>query len=667
MASSLLSAQKIPGKFGKPPKEHLNASVCPIDSSAGAYVVYDYGEVRFDYNEHNGFYWTLDRHLVIKILNKSEYDQATFSIPLNRNIHGREEVNGLKAATHIVKDGKTISTKMNRRDAIEEEKTDELSYYKFTLPNVEEGCLIEVNYSLMSEFAYYLRDWYFQWNIPVLHSEVYVSIPEYLTYHQNMKGFHSLTKNENTVGNGRITFTVQNREGYSVGGRTGGKSIQSVDHRVFNKHFVANNIPALKEEAFVDNMKNYRSGVEFELESVRIGTNYTEYTKDWNAEVYNLLGASYFGDRLDKAGFASDEVKEIIASYPDQLERLHAVYEFVKNRMKWNGELGFTNEISLRKVYKNGNGTAADINFILINLLREAGIDAYPVALSTRDNGIIFPTYPTMDGFNNAVALALIGEKQVLMDASDPYCPPGTLPTRCINGKGRIIDQKLNSWIDLNPNSKYEESTMYTLELDETGVMRGHMNFKEEGYASVSMRNRLEKAVNEEKFIEDLENKHPGLDILSYEIKGKDEAYGPLKGVYEIEITDRTEFMGDLISFNPFLFEQTEENPFKLEERKIPVNFTYPRSIKYMFQYKIPEDFVVEAIPENINLMFPDKSVKFLYSATQIGNAINIAAVLDVDRHIYTPSEYKNLKEFFNQLVAKEAEMILIKKNKSTP
>ena len=39
---------------------------------------------------------------------------------------------------------------------------------------------------------------------------------------------------------------------------------------------------------------------------------------------------------------------------------------------------------SLKKAYQEGSGNSADINLLLVNMFKQAGLDANPVILSTR-------------------------------------------------------------------------------------------------------------------------------------------------------------------------------------------------------------------------------------------------------------------------------------------
>ena len=120
-----------------------------------------------------------------------------------------------------------------------------------------------------------------------------------------------------------------------------------------------------------------------------------------------------------------------------------------------------------------------------------------------------------------------------------------------------------------------------------------------------------------------------------------------------------SELMGDMIIFNPMLYEQMKENPFKLEEREFPVNFAYPRNYTYMYQYKIPEGYELESMPKQIKISSQDQSLHFINTSTLIGNIINVTVISKIAKDVFLPTEYEELKEFYNLVVAKQAEQSL--------
>ena len=89
-------SQKSPSKFGKMSPEHISAEYCPIDSSAHAYYIFDYGFSYFQYattkvregessGSQKGFQLYFKRHFRIKILDNQGFNWANVSIPLYRD------------------------------------------------------------------------------------------------------------------------------------------------------------------------------------------------------------------------------------------------------------------------------------------------------------------------------------------------------------------------------------------------------------------------------------------------------------------------------------------------------------------------------------------------------------------------------------------------------
>lgn len=653
-------AQKPPAKFGKPQKFDFANNVCPVDSGADAYYLFDYGNVRFVYDSHNGWKWNLERHLKIKIVNANGKDYANIIIPYYEGRYNKENVYSPKGYTYNMENGKILKTKLKKEHIFKEDLTERRKRLKISMPNVKAGSIIEVTYTLVSDYWAYLRDWEFQKDIPVLYSELNIGFPEYYKYNINMKGYEVLAANNSSTETGSATIL------YKTGQQGNGPSLQSqsVMYTVYKRHMVAENMPAFKEEPYVTTMENYRSAIEFELASIHYsGSKFQEFTTSWDYVARFFLQHDYFGLKLDRAGFARSDVKDIVAKNPGQMNRMNAIYDMIRNRIKWDGSYGMYSQRGLRDVYNTKTGGAMDINFILINMLRAADIQAYPVVLSTRKNGMIFPTFPTVDKFNYVVALAVVDGKQIFLDATDPYCPAGVLPPRCLNGKGRIIDDKVNIWVDLNPGTTASETTYYNIDMNEDGTFTGKISTMMKGYSAINFRKKRDEAKSLDKMIEDIKADHPGLEVTSYDIKGMDDNFANITSVLEVNINDKSDYLGDIISFNPMLYERMGENPLKLEDRKFPVDFNYPFSKKDIVHINLPKGYSVEALPEKLAITTPGKDAAFTYVVNSQANTIDLIVSFEVGKTVFLPSEYPIIKELFAQMVAKEAELVTIKKN----
>jgi len=89
------------------------------------------------------------------------------------------------------------------------------------------------------------------------------------------------------------------------------------------------------------------------------------------------------------------------------------------------------------KTYQEGKGNVVDINLMLTAMLRYANINANPVLLSTRGNGLTIS--PTINGFNYVIVHAETDQGEILLDASDKYSAPNLLHPKTSNGSGRLV------------------------------------------------------------------------------------------------------------------------------------------------------------------------------------------------------------------------------------
>src|SRR5690606_38156787 len=106
-------------------------------------------------------------------------------------------------------------------------------------------------------------------------------------------------------------------------------------------------------------------------------------------------------------------------------------------------------------------------------MLQEAGLDADPVLVSTREHGKVYKGTPMLNKFNYVIAHVNLGGKSVLLDATDPLLPAGMLPMRSLNGEGRLIKSGTDQWIALKPSDKYQRVYTGNLTIHESGKMEG--------------------------------------------------------------------------------------------------------------------------------------------------------------------------------------------------
>ncbi|MGE5944657.1 MAG: DUF3857 domain-containing protein [Flavobacteriales bacterium] len=646
--------------FGKISKEELEEKFNPLDSSANAAYLYKNRRTYIKYDQNTGFQVTTDIHERLKIYNQEGFIYATKQIDLYKSASEEEKVLSLKANTYNLHDEKIEETKLGKDGIF---KTELSKYYdetRFTMPNIKEGCVIEYKYTIVSPFYWNVDDFVFQHAIPVKKVEASFETPEYFNFKLNTKGYLMVTpKVENK--NDKITFTNKERYGSGIGGTKTSYSTSNLDLMKTITSYNLSDVPALKDEPFVNNIANYRSAIQYELSFTKFPQSPIKYySTSWEDVVKTIYESSSFGDELNKTGYFEDDINALISSVSDPMAKASLIFNFIKTKIKWNNYIGKYTDAGVRKAYKDQVGNVAEINLMLTAMLRYAGLNANPVLVSTRQNGI--PLFPTLDGYNYVVSAIESEEGVILLDASSKYSMPNILPSRVLNWEGRIIRKnKSSSTISLYPNQLSKNTITMMANLDRNGNIEGNYRGIKTNHDAMSYRESYLET-DKSLFLENLENKYKGMEISDYEVKNDYDLSEPITETYKFSLESQADVIGDKLYFSPLFFLKTNENPFKLEKREFPVDFGSPSEIAYRILINLPEGYKIESMPHPAVVIMPDNLAEFKYNVSGNEKSIQVVISSKMNAPIISPMYYDSLKEYFNKFIEKEAEQIILTK-----
>lgn len=632
-------------KFGKVSLDELNVSVCPIDSNAHAFYIFDKGQTYFTYIE--GFNYYYERHFRIKILDNQALDEASFEIPLYTYNTSSENIGKIKAVTYNLEGGKkVVSQKMDKNAIFREASSKYYTNVKFTLPNVKAGSVIEVSYSIISKRDWDIPGWTFQHYIPTLSSEYFIKIPEYYFFNQTTLGYYKIDV-ERDESMGVITF----RDGGTLNYR----------ENVFN--YSVSDVLAFPVGEYLTTPNNYLSRVGFELSRYEIpGVVYKNFNTSWDDVNKLLLEADDFGQPLKTTGFLKDHLETLVSNSSSETDRMLNIFDFVKTKTTWNESNSNGTSKSLKKTLEDGEGNCADINLLLVAMLREAGLDAYPVALSTRKNGMIHPSHASISQLNYVIALCKIGDASYTMDATDDFSPVNILPVRCLNDKGRIVSKDCSAWHSLLSNNKSVSETNYNLNLNENGNFEGHIKIEDKKYSALRKRNTISNYESTQKYVDKIMESNPGLEIGTFNISNYKEIDKDLIADYQVNITKQAESVGDLLFFTPLLYDKYGKNPFSMATREYPIEYPYPIDEKVKVEVALPEGYTIESVPESVKYTALDGNLIYSFHTTVGEKSIEVNSILEINRTIFLPAEYQTIQELFEQMVKKQNERIVLKK-----
>lgn len=294
-------------------------------------------------------------------------------------------------------------------------------------------------------------------------------------------------------------------------------------------------------------------------------------------------------------------------------------------------------------------------------MLRYAGINTNPVLISTKSNGV--PLFPTRKGFNYVICFIEDEEIVSLLDATDKNATFNTLPVRDLNWQGRVIRENGSStWIDLASRKVSKDIIGINIKLNSDLSAEGKVRSQKFDYVAKRYRDMYVN-VSDETYIKALEKDKGDLIISNLKVEGEDNLLEPIKITYDYKMDNAVEEIGDKLYFSPLLFLSDQENPFKQDERKLPIDLMHPMSDKYVVNIMLPEGYDVEALPENKALDFSNKTGEFKYLINQNGRYLQVSIELNINTSFILSENYTFFKEFFAQAIEKQTEKIVLKKN----
>ena len=644
-------------KFGKISKEELLEKIYPSDSSANAAILYESKNVTLEYNG-NEFELITEVFKRVKIYNKKGFDYASEEISLFKRNSEKEKVSSLKGITYSLEGGEMIETKLKKDGIFENEMSKDYNQIKFTMPSLKEGSVIEYKYKITSPFFYNIDKVYLQYGIPVKKMKVKINTPEYFNFKKFSTGYLPINLKEIPY---RGTFIHKTESEITSQERVKGSS-QSIEFDGTSYNIESKNVPALKKEPFSGNTENYISSLVLELASTSFPNSpINNYSSTWGDVINTVYNNPKFGGELKKNNYYKEDIDGLIAGVTKPEEKVFLIYNFVREKMTWNKKRRIFTKQGVKKAYKENIGNTSEINLMLTSMITYAGINANPVIGSTSDRAIAL--FPTIDGFNYVVTrVKLEGKEPLYLDATDKYGVPNILPNRIIRGMGRVIAKNGTSQlVSFRPEKPSKSMFRIQCEIDEEGITKGVFGVTYKDHIAHDF--RVNNAIkNEESKIKRFEKKYGITELEEYSVKGVKE-YG--KGVNErfnFAVEDEIEVIEDEMFFSPLLFLRDKENIFKTDDRKYPIDFGYGFSNRYMVSIKIPEGYKVLEYPKGSSFKLPDDMGMFSFKSSLINGTFQVIVVETIKTSIIPVGYYPAIKEFYNQVIQKENEQVVLKK-----
>lgn len=388
--------------------------------------------------------------------------------------------------------------------------------------------------------------------------------------------------------------------------------------------------------------------------------------KFWNKDVEEFVGKNH---GIDEA------VAKVVAATDTPEQKVHKIYTFVgalenqdyiPERSKQEVK---TLDLKVIKgadnVLENHSGSHDELNRLFVSMVRAAGIPASLIWVPNREQDIFLKQYLSTRQLEAEIAIVQLDGKDVFLDPGTKYCPYGILDWRYTGVEGLRQSPK-GADIGQTPSPNYTQAVTTRLakvSLDDHGMAAGSVSLMFKGSAAMRRRQEAGKtdAEGRKKLMEDeLREILPGNSEISLTNSPDwDNSETPLIAVFHVS-SPFAVAAGKRLMLQQQFFQINEKPRFPSVDRKNSIYFHVPWQEADEVHITIPTGMEVESLA-------PDDTIKLQYALYKVQHKqeapdkIFTRRDMIMGQGIFTPTEYKEVKGFFDKVKADDDQPALVR------
>jgi len=368
-----------------------------------------------------------------------------------------------------------------------------------------------------------------------------------------------------------------------------------------------------------------------------------EYIYDW---LGGLMSARMVATEEIKA-----KVAEITSGAVDMADSIDRLYIWVQREIHYisikgsvaSGQTGHSAEFTFEKKY----GDCTDKSILLSTMLREIGVEAYPIIIMTNDEEEITREIPDLGG-NHAITLIYLDGEKIFLDPTStthrfPYfrsddvgvtyvCPlcrewgMTSVPSPKENARYTEIRAVIDG--EGRMSADYRATFVGSYKAD----YRGFWESQPEEYRATVFQNWMSYVI-------------PGAEITEWSLPGANDLLESFSEEAIIEVPSYPARAGDLwILKIPEIDKSLTFDEVSIPKRRFPIEYTAPYREVYLVKFTLPDDMTIEYLPEGIDISNEYAAFKGDYSQTSEGFVFE--AQYDLKKRVVPVSDYYEYRKF---------------------
>ena len=646
---SLLSALPVLAvDWQKPTQEELSMTSQPEVPGADAVYLYreettqdrdapssPYSDVRYAFSNFQSVYVRL------KILTEAgkKYGDVSFQYD------SRVLTPGLIEGRTIHSDGSVIPftgkpyTKLVEKSGSYES----ISETRFSMPDVQIGSILEYRYFLRYPASYFFAaHWYVQ-------QELFIRDAHYFFLPSN----EAIDAGHDKVVSG-VEYTTVLPPGLAVRRITTKNAFDLTTH----------NVMPLPDEEYSPPLHSL---------SQRVLFYYTAYHTPgdfWSKE------GKYWSKAVDEFT-ASPKLKAVVAKIVDpadtERQKVNKIYDavmtlentsFTRQHSEAENKAEHVKIRTADDIWEQKRGYDDEIALLFIGMVRAAGLEAYAMMVTNRDQAAFSMNYLSMGQLDDEIAIVRIDGKEEFFDPGSRYCTFGQLKWTHTLSAG-LRQSAGGTVIAQTPGFGYEDAQtirVAQLELAADGKLKGVIKVKLTGPAALFWRQRAlrtDEAAMTREFDEEMQKTVPaGIEVKTNHVVSLADWKTGLTIVLDV-----TGSMGTASSKRIFLpssfFEASEKPRFVHDKRENPVDLHYASVQQDTVNLTLPPGFTLENTPKDLRLPLA-KNAMYVVKYTTKPSMYSEVRLFVLANPYYEPKDYPDLKDFYQKVNAQDQQQTVL-------
>lgn len=622
-------------KWAEIPRELLLLQSNPYDPGAGALIVFNNGGLQLFYK--NNIWWELKVYRRMKIFNDSGKRYATVTLSYGEG----ESIADIEART-ILPNGTIVQ--LDKMQIFDTPRISGLGRYaalaygkakRFTIPGVENGAIIEYRYTKTSEDIFFLDPWFFQSEDHTLRSTFMATVPREFQY----------------VG-GFVNMRVEPQSSLE----------RWVDGRGNTYTWTVENLPGIKTEPFMPSPEHLRGGMHFVMTYYQDSDSRFPILDDWN-RVAEGYGDAY-RSRMGRRGRIPGVVQELTAGASTPAEKIARIFDYVQRQIQY---------VPLEGVGTTGNYAGSildgkqaenvDMNVLLMAMLDEAGITAYPAMLAPRDGLPLNQGIPSPVQFKRLITCVPLSDGQVVwLDPVIRGTPYGILPWQD-QGVAAFVVRGPGSWIT-TPETTHLNRETRTLKvfLIATGQVTCSGSIAATGQNAIEYRRRYAYVNDEEQrktFLTHIQKQVTGIELERFAFVDQLNGADPVNLSFSFRGTDYATVAGKRLLVNPALMERLDRDLLPAGQRVNSIQLGPVQETMDQVTLVVPEGYTVEQLPAPVTVQSPFG--RFLAAYRETSEGIVYTRRFSMTQPNLSAQYYNELRAFFDQISLADQQQIVLR------